>query len=192
MNVKALLAMPNWWCFAGNHKPIARVGSAFVQLDFEREARDVRMGFFVMVLTTMMVGYYITRDGDWKLLLMLPAIWGVVVLVMLFSLVNAMQMVAWIRVNDALPVPLVQYDNVKLPPWLLYEVDRCDIAATNLMREMLFFGDQIPVRRWHGFGTVANDIVRRFNEDDVRDWIRRRALHIEDVRRLESQIRDLR
>ena len=192
MNVKALLAMPQWWCFAGNHQPIVRVGDAFVQLDFEREARDVRMGFFVMVLTTMMVGYYITRDGDWKLLLMLPAIWGVVVLVMLFSLVNAMRIVAWIRVNDALPVPLVKYDNVKLPPWLLYEVDRCDIAATTLMREMLFFGDEIPVRRWHGFGTVANDIVRRFNEDDVRDWIRRRALHIEDVRRLEGQIRDLR
>ncbi|RYG59554.1 MAG: hypothetical protein EON60_10070 [Alphaproteobacteria bacterium] len=192
MNVKALLAMPNWWCFAGNHKPIARVGSTFIQFDFEREARDVRLGCFVIVLTSMMIGYYINRDGDWKLLVMLPVVGGAVGLVMQFLLVNSMRTAAWIDVNDALPVPLVDYDNVKLPLWLLYEVDCCDVVATNLMRDMLFLGDQIPVRRWHGFGTVAHDIVRRFNEDDVRDWMRRRALHIDEVHRLEGLIRDLR
>ncbi len=188
MNVKSLLDMPQWWCFAGDHQPIVRVGNGYIRLDFERVARDVRIGLQALVFFMGLGVYAFLQQGDWDILWQVALILSGFCGMMVLLLVSAMKSLAGASVYNALTVPLVRYDPQKIPTQHLLDIEASDKQAAALMREMLNMAWHVRVRWWRGFGSVADDILQRYRSEDIQDWLRRRELHAADVRALERMI----
>lgn len=188
MNMKAVLAVPQWWCFAGNHQPVVRVGDAFVQIDFERIAQRMREGLNVCGGISILLIYFIYRNGDWSMLWGVPFAMAGFCLLVLFLQVSSMRSIAGAAVYEAFPVPFVEYDIESMPKQFRLDIGESDDEATILMREMWNMAWHIPLKWWLGLGSVVEDISSRFGEEDIRDWLRRRDAYIINMRALQRKI----